>query len=115
MPVEAPVHSEGDRPDRMAGRVLGSVLQQRLDELTEEDADLCCPCTLMLFEEPVQASDGFVYEKASLMTLLANRQVSPMTREPLTTHYQPATQRWEEAEAFRKTRAEELIKFAEEA
>merc|ERR1712187_320711 len=64
-----------------AGRVLGSSLQQRLDQLTDEDPDLCCPVSLVVFAQPVIASDGFMYEQSSLMTLLRNRQVSPMTRE----------------------------------
>merc|ERR1712151_3229 len=68
----------------------GSSLQQKLDELIDEDPDLCCPVSLMLFAEPVIASDGFIYEKASLTTLLANRQVSPMTRETLKLEYRPA-------------------------
>merc|ERR1712014_137240 len=36
----------------MVGRVLDSSLQRSLDELLEEDPDLCCPVSLMLFVEP---------------------------------------------------------------
>lgn len=115
-PVDSTSSSAGSEgPRRMAGRVLGSALQQRLDELAEEDANLCCPVTLMVFKEPVQASDGFIYEKASLTTLLANSQPSPMTRELLTTQYQPAILKRQEVDAFRKARTEALIQFAEEA
>merc|ERR1719387_549302 len=57
-----------------AGRVLGSSLQRTLDGLLEEDPDHCCPVSLMVFCEPVRASDGFIYEKAMLMQLLQNRQ-----------------------------------------
>jgi hypothetical protein len=45
----------------IAGRVLGSNLQAKLDELLIEDPDLCCPIALVLFSEPVIASDGFMY------------------------------------------------------
>jgi hypothetical protein len=99
----------------MGGRVLGSNLQQKLDELTDEDPDLCCPITLMVFTEPVKGSDGFIYEKASLMTLLRNRQASPMTREPLQSNFQPAPEKLAEVQEFRKTRAQALIQFAREA
>merc|ERR1712187_860440 len=61
-------------------RVLGSELQKRLDNLMEEDPDLCCPVSLMLFVDPVVASDGFMYDKASMEGLLRARMVSPMTR-----------------------------------
>merc|ERR1711959_171440 len=67
----------------MAGRILGSSLQQRLDELTNEDPDLCCPVSLMVLGNPVIASDGFIYDYSSLQSLLANGHVSPMTREAL--------------------------------
>merc|ERR1739848_595490 len=85
--------SEAAAPHHMGGRVLGSNLQQKLDELTDEDPDLCCPITLMVFTAPVKASDGFIYEKASLLKLLANRQASPMTREPLQSNHQPAPEK----------------------
>merc|ERR1712137_1436404 len=49
-----------------AGRVLNSNWQRQLDELLSEDPEFCCPVSLMLFKEPVVASDGFVYEKESL-------------------------------------------------
>jgi hypothetical protein len=107
--------SEAAAPHHMGGRVLGSNLQQKLDELTDEDPDLCCPITLMVFTEPVKASDGFIYEKASLMQLLRNRQASPMTREPLQSNFQPAPEKFAEVQEFRKTRAHALIQFAREA
>merc|ERR1711977_336666 len=62
-------------------RVLGSNLQEKLDELLEEDPDLCCPISLMLLSDPVLASDGFIYEKASFEQLLKTTvPVSPFTR-----------------------------------
>merc|ERR1719191_124928 len=97
------------------GRVLGSSLQEKLDELVDEDPDLCCPVSLMIFEDPVIASDGFIYEKASLTTLLANRQASPMTRERLQQEYQAAQQKRVEAHDFRKKRSVALLQFAREA
>jgi hypothetical protein len=95
--------------------VLGSDLQRKLDELLEEDPDLCCPVSLMLFVEPVIASDGFMYEKSSIEGLLRNRMVSPMTREPLKKEYLPAKQRKSVTLAFRQERSRDLLKFAEEA
>merc|ERR1719191_1082322 len=96
-------------------RVLGSSLQQKLDELLDEDPDLCCPVSLMVFEEPVIASDGFIYEKSSLLTLLKNRQVSPMTREVLKQAYRPAQEKKQQAEDFRQTRCQVLLEFVREA
>lgn len=99
----------------MAGRVLGSVLQQSLDKLLEEDPDLCCPVSLMVFTEPVYASDGFIYEKSMLLQLLGNKQRSPMTREVLKSQYRVATEKISEAVKFRHARSEHLIKFALQA
>jgi hypothetical protein len=96
-------------------RVLGSSMQKALDDLLEEEPDFCCPVSLMLFVDPVIASDGFMYEKASLQGLLRNRMVSPMTREPLKKEFLPAKQRRSAALEFRQTRSTELLKFAEEA
>lgn len=95
-------------------RVLGSELQKQLDDLMEEDSDLCCPVSLMLFVDPVVGSDGFLYEKASYKGLLQNRMVSPMTRERLKTDFLPARQRKSAAMDFRETRSVELLKFAED-
>jgi hemoglobin len=97
------------------GRVLGSEMQKTLDELLEEEPDLCCPVSLMLFVDPVIASDGFMYERASIQGLLRNRMVSPMTRESLKKEFLPAKQRKSAALEFRQTRSKELLKFAEEA
>merc|ERR1712217_395241 len=84
-----------------------------LDKLLEEDSELCCPVSLALFVDPVIASDGFMYEKASIQGLLKNRMVSPMTREVLKTEFIPAKQRKSAALQFRETRAQELLQFAE--
>merc|ERR1712183_739136 len=65
-------YTEGSESLPTHGRILGSSLQQKLDELIDEDPELCCPVSPMLFAEPVIASDGFIYDKASLTTLLAN-------------------------------------------
>merc|ERR1719159_2065278 len=90
------------------GRVLGNELQEKLDKLLEEDPELCCPVSLVLFVEPVIASDGFLYEKSSLQGLLKNRMVSPMTREELKADFLPARQRRSAAMEFRQTCSEEL-------
>merc|ERR1712194_282044 len=99
----------------MAGRILGNTLQQKLDKLTEEDPDLCCPVSLMVFTNPVLASDGFIYDQSSLTQLLANRQVSPMTREGLKREYRAAQQKLDEVTVFRKQRSQDLLDFAKEA
>lgn len=50
--------------------------------------DLICPITLQLFRYPVIASDGFSYEKWSLIKLLeSNNPNSPLTRERLIKKY----------------------------
>jgi hypothetical protein len=107
--------SSGLQGAAMAGRLLGNALQTRLDKLVDEDPDLCCPVSLMVFNVAVIASDGFTYEEESLTLLLLNRQVSPMTRERLrpTYRYSPAKQA--EVEAFRHQRSQELLDFAAEA
>jgi hemoglobin len=65
----------------MAGRVLGSALQAKLDDLLVEPADLCCPITLCLFDVPVIASDGCSYERNSISPLAASgRQAQPHKR-----------------------------------
>jgi hemoglobin len=99
----------------MGGRILGSALQQKLDKLMEEDPDLCCPVSLMVFSNPVIASDGFMYDQASLQQLLANRLASPMTREVLKSEYRLAQTKKAEVTVFRKQRCQELLAFAEEA
>jgi hypothetical protein len=102
-------------PHAQGGRVLGSSLQQKLDELIDEDPDLCCPVSLMIFADPVVASDGFIYERASLTTLLANRQASPMTRETLKPEFKLAQQKRVAAHDFRRKQSGALLQFAREA
>jgi hypothetical protein len=99
----------------MAGRLLGNVLQEKLDNLLNEDPDHCCPVSFMLLHHPAVASDGFIYEEASLKQLLANRQVSPMTREVLKPTYRFVESKQAEVSAFRSQRSEELLEFAAEA
>jgi hemoglobin len=97
----------------MTVRLLGDVSQQKLDKLLVEDPDHLCPVSLMVFHHPVVASDGFIYEEASLQQLLANRQVSPMTREVLKPTYRFAEKKQAEVLAFRSQRSEELLAFAQ--
>lgn len=98
-----------------AGRILGSTLQQKLDELFNEDPDLCCPVSLMIFSNPVIASDGFIYDQASLSQLLENRQASPMTREILKSEYRLAVGKKQEVISYRKKRCQDLLNFVKEA
>merc|ERR1711985_226980 len=93
-------------------RVLGSNLQETLDELLEEDPDLCCPISLMLLSDPVLASDGFIYEKASLEQILKTNATSPFTRQKLTRKFLPAKERMKMALEFRETRSKELLALA---
>jgi len=102
-------------PESHAGRVLGSDLQEKIDELLNEDADLCCPVSLMLLSDPVVASDGFVYEKASLEQIFRGNSVSPMTRQPLERQFFAAMERKKKALEFREARSKELLAFADEA
>jgi len=95
-------------------RVLGVGLQARLDKLLEEDPELCCPVSLVLFVEPVIASDGFMYDKASVQELIRNSMPSPMTREELKADFLPAKGRMSATAEFRKSRAAELLAFSEE-
>lgn len=103
----------------IAGRVLGSSLQSTLDDLLNEDPDLCCPISLVLYSDPVIASDGFLYEKASLETLIKNPTrhgiVSPMTREKLKPDFMPAKQKKKESIEFRQKKSAELLEFATHA
>merc|ERR1719161_1475085 len=103
----------------IAGRMLGNSWQTKLDDLLIEDPDFCCPIALVLYSDPVIASDGFTYEKASLETLLRQPTrhgvVSPMTREQLRTEFVAATQKKKESIEFREKRAGELLDFAAEA
>lgn len=99
----------------MAGRVLDNEMQVRLDTLNDEDSELCCPVSLMLFVDPVIASDGFMYEADSVKALIRNRQVSPITREVLKKEYFPAKQKKSEVMSFREKRSEELLQFASDA
>jgi len=104
-----------DAAEQHVGRVLGSNLQEKLDDLLIEDPDLCCPVSLMLFSDPVVASDGFMYEKASLELLLKSNAVSPMTRVGLEKQFFPAMERKKRALEFREMRSKELLSFADEA
>merc|ERR1712176_655060 len=112
--VHGAIYNEGSGNVALAGRVLGNSLQKRLDELCDEDSEMCCPITLMLFREPVIASDGFMYEADSVKQLIRNHQVSPITREALKKEYFQAKQKKSEVLAFREKRTEDLLKFADD-
>jgi hypothetical protein len=101
-------------PTVAQGRVLGSQWQEKLDELLEEDVDLCCPVMLVLYEDPVIASDGFIYERSAVETLIKSKRPSPMTREALTKSVFKARQKAQEAITYRATMVKELVKFANE-
>jgi hypothetical protein len=113
IPAASNRHDAAQSP--MIGRILGNAMQQRLDALFDEDPDLCCPVSLMVFSNPVIASDGFTYEEWALKQLLTNRQVSPMTREVLKQTYRPSQSKLVEVTTFRIQRSQELLDFAAEA
>jgi len=112
--VHAAVYGDGSG-QALAGRLLGNSLQQRFDELCDEDSEMCCPVTLMLFQDPVIASDGFMYEAESVKQLIRNHQNSPITRERLKAEYYPAKQKRSEVMTFREKRAQSLLQFAKDA
>jgi hemoglobin len=101
-------------PTVAQGRVLGSASQEKLDELLDEDVDLCCPVMLVLFEDPVIASDGFIYERQAVETLIRSNRPSPMTREAFSKSVFKARQKAQDAKAYREKMVKELIKFANE-
>merc|ERR1712187_469498 len=107
--------TSADPPAEETIKVLDSELQKRLDGLLVEDAHLCCPVTLLLLQEPMVASDGFVYEADALQRLISAHGPSPMTMEKLGNDMLPAEQKIKELDAFRARRAGELLDFAEEA
>jgi hypothetical protein len=113
--VHGAVYNDGTNQVTLGGRLLGNNLQARLDELCDEDSEMCCPVTLMLFRDPVIASDGFMYEADSVKALIRNRQASPITREPLRKEYFPAKQKKSEVNTFREKRAGDLLKFAQDS
>jgi len=90
---------------------LGDQLQQELDDLLLEDAELVCPITLTLFLDPVIASDGCVYERVAVAELTRVQGLSPITRARLTDQVFPAAERKSRVAAFMKSRSEELISF----
>merc|ERR1719393_553661 len=98
--VHGAIYGDGSGNVALAGRVLGNSLQKRLDELCDEDSEMCCPVTLMLFRDPVIASDGFMYEAESVKQLIRSHLKSPITREPLQKEYYPAKQKKSEVITF---------------
>jgi len=99
----------------VGGRLLGNALQLQLDDLCDENTADCCPVTLVLFVDPVIASDGFMYESESCKQLIRNHMPSPITREPLKKEIIHAKQKKSEVMTFREQRSEALLKFAKDA
>lgn len=96
------------------GRVLGSAAQERLDELLFEDEDLCCPVMLVLFQDPVIASDGFIYEREAVETLINTKRPSPMTREAFGQSVFKARQKAQDTNRYREKMLKELVRFADD-
>ena len=68
----------------------------------------------MVYEDPVIASDGFVYEREAIEQLIHANRASPMTRETLQPQVYPAMQNKSRANTFKEERGLELCKFVEE-
>jgi len=56
-------------------------------EIKEED--LYCPITHQLFNDPVFASDGFIYERSAIVKHFESNYTSPITRETITNNVYP--------------------------
>lgn len=56
-----------------------------LNDWTPPEA-FCCPVTMEVMRDPVVASDGHTYERATLARIFATNRRSPLTREALNTH-----------------------------
>ena len=83
--------------------------------LLTEDTDLSCPITLLLFQQPVVASDGGIYERAAVVKLMQLGGLSPITHRKLSPEFSPAEDVKMRATAFMSARALELLDFAQEA
>jgi hypothetical protein len=95
-----------------AGRMLGNAAQMKLDDLLYEPEELCCPVMLVVYNDPVIASDGFIYEKDAVQQLINAKRSSPMTREQLKSEVFPARQKQNDAKAYREKMIKELVNFA---
>jgi hypothetical protein len=69
---------------------------------------------LVLFQDPVIATDGFIYERSAVETLIKANRPSPMTREALGKAVYKARQKFQEANRYRVKMLKELVKFADE-
>ena len=55
-------------------------------ELLNNDAiiqTITCPITCCVMKDPVQGNDGNTYERSAIISALAIKQESPITREPM--------------------------------
>lgn len=49
----------------------------------QQDIELICPITLQLFNNPVKANDGYIYEKDAITKWISLHGTSPFTRQTL--------------------------------
>eukprot|EP00441_Pelagodinium_beii_P033832 CAMPEP_0197637400 /NCGR_PEP_ID=MMETSP1338-20131121/12637_1 /TAXON_ID=43686 ORGANISM="Pelagodinium beii, Strain RCC1491" /NCGR_SAMPLE_ID=MMETSP1338 /ASSEMBLY_ACC=CAM_ASM_000754 /LENGTH=1270 /DNA_ID=CAMNT_0043209821 /DNA_START=41 /DNA_END=3853 /DNA_ORIENTATION=- len=110
-----PKRTRTEASSSSVGRILGSVLQDSLDELMHEDPELSCPITLVLFIDPVVASDGCVYEKDAIQEVLRTQGLSPTTHKPLSPQLFPAQEAQERVRCFMLERGGKLLEFAKQA
>jgi hemoglobin len=93
-------------------RELGNAQQAKLDELLQENADFCCPITMVLFNSPVLASDGCVYEKDAIAQKIASGKLSPMTHEKLGKELFPVPEFKNKVIKYMDERVVQLLDFA---
>ena len=81
-------------------------LQLVCDDYNEIPPEFVCPITCDLMSDPVQCSDGFVYEKSAIKEwLMTRRNTSPMTNLEMTdASLSPCDQLKERIDAFNRLR-----------
>ena len=62
---------------------MGSCSSDQNDQMT---AKFRCPITSSIFNQPVVANDGYIYEEEALIKWLKNNVLSPITRQKITSY-----------------------------
>lgn len=55
------------------------------EHVTLDSSQFCCPLTHEVFEDPVMAPDGQVYERSAIVEWLERQGTSPFTEQPMNT------------------------------
>eukprot|EP00049_Salpingoeca_infusionum_P007179 m.116521 g.116521 ORF g.116521 m.116521 type:complete len:930 (+) comp13613_c0_seq4:238-3027(+) len=69
-------------------------------------ANLCCAFTGKLMIDPVRASDGLVYERATIQHFIDAHLLSPVSSQPLTEHLEPMDDIRQQLDEFRAANIE---------